>query len=91
MLNTGSLQRIFRMIITKVSEDRRNMLTKSDMPDLPGKKIILARTGDTFEIVSVRIVRWAGLVAVLRDITTGQERELAIHNARLVSDGTYIF
>jgi len=58
------------------------MLTKSDMPDLPGKKVILARTGDVFDIISVRIVRWAGLVAVLRNTKTGEERQLAMHTAR---------
>jgi len=58
------------------------MLTKSDMPDLPGKKVILARTGDVFDIISVRIVRWAGLVAVLRNTKTGEERQLTMHTAR---------
>jgi len=58
------------------------MLMKSDMPDLPGKKVILARTGDIFEIISVRIIRWAGMVAVLRNTETDEERQLAIHTAR---------
>jgi hypothetical protein len=58
------------------------MLMKSDMPDLPGKKVILARTGDVFEIISVRIIRWAGMVAVLRNTETDEERQLAIHTAR---------
>ena len=54
---------------------------KSDMPDLPGKKVILARTGDIYEIISVSIVR-AGLVAVVRNIETDDEKQWAIHNAR---------
>ncbi len=58
------------------------MIMKSDMPDLPGKKVILARTGETYEIVSVSIIRWAGLVAVLKNIETDEERKWAIHTAR---------
>jgi hypothetical protein len=58
------------------------MLMKSDMPDLPGKKVILARTGDIYEIISVSIVRWAGLVAVVRNIETDDEKQWAIHDAR---------
>lgn len=57
------------------------MIEKSDMPALPGKKLILFRTGVTYEIISVRIMKWVGLVAVLRD-GDGFERQLAIHTAR---------
>jgi len=58
------------------------MIMKSDMPDLPGKKVILARTGEIYEIISVSIIRWAGLVAVLRNTETDEERQLAMHTAR---------
>ena len=56
------------------------MLKKTDIPDLPGRKLIILRTGKSYEIVSASVMKWAGLVAVLRD-PDGEERKLAIHNA----------
>ena len=56
------------------------MLKKSDIPNLPGKTVIITHTNKTYEIISASVVRWAGLVAVLRD-AGGEERKLVIHNS----------
>ena len=56
------------------------MLLKADMENLPGKQVLLAYTGVIYTIISVRIQRWAGMVAVLRD-AEGNEKQLVIHHA----------
>ena len=56
------------------------MLKKTDIPNLPGKTVIITHTNKTYEIISASVVRWAGLVAVLRD-ANGEERKLVIHNS----------
>jgi len=56
------------------------MLKKSDIPNLPGKTVIITHTNKTYEIISASVVRWAGLVAVLRD-AEGEERKIAIHTS----------
>jgi hypothetical protein len=61
------------------------MLKKTDIPDLPGRKLIINRTGKSYEIISASVMRWAGLVAVLR-CPDGEERKLAIHTAVWDSD-----
>ena len=56
------------------------MIMKSEMPKLPGKQVLHAHSGVIYTIISVRIQRWAGMVAVLRD-ADGNEQQWVIHNA----------
>ena len=55
------------------------MISKDQIPSLPGKKVKISRTGEVWVIISARVMRWAGLVATLQK--GEEEKKLTIHNA----------